>query len=154
MNEEIVNLGTNPEHAPPAHVKSYRRWGYAVIKGVFAPDKIRELGSAFDRLYAEGLTHPKSFRHGNLLFRVAPDARLGRIVRYVQWPAYVDAVLNRFRLDLRMLAILKPLIGADLKQIINQMHWKPPGAAMSEFGFHQDIRFRRPRHAYHDPARW
>ena len=25
-------------------------------------------------------------------------------------------------------------------------------AAMTEFGYHQDIRFRRPRTAYHDPA--
>ncbi len=32
------------------------------------------------------------------------------------------------------------------------MHWKPPGAAMVEFGYHQDIRFRRPRTAYRRPA--
>ena len=32
------------------------------------------------------------------------------------------------------------------------MHWKPPGAEAVEFGYHQDIRFRRPRAAYRDPA--
>ena len=32
------------------------------------------------------------------------------------------------------------------------MHWKPPGAAMAEFGFHQDSRSRRPREAYRDLA--
>jgi ectoine hydroxylase-related dioxygenase (phytanoyl-CoA dioxygenase family) len=37
-----------------------------------------------------------------------------------------------------------------LKQIINQMHWKPPGAAKVEFGYHQDIHFRRPAAAYRD----
>ena len=49
-------------------------------------------------------------------------------------------------------AMLAPLIGPDLKQIINQMHWKPPGGEMVEFGFHQDARFRKPRHAYRDLA--
>ena len=52
----------------------------------------------------------------------------------MQWPYYFDPVLDRFRKDLRILAILEPLLGHDLKQIINQPHWKPPGAAMAEFG--------------------
>jgi ectoine hydroxylase-related dioxygenase (phytanoyl-CoA dioxygenase family) len=69
----------------------------------------------------------------------------------VQWPSYVDPTLDRVRLDSRMLEIVAPLIGATLKQIINQMHWKPPGAS-AEFGWHQDIRFRRPRAAYRQPA--
>jgi len=45
---------------------------------------------------------------------------------------------------------LAPLLGSNLKQIINQMHWKPPGAAMVEFGFHQDSKSRRPKEAYTD----
>jgi ectoine hydroxylase-related dioxygenase (phytanoyl-CoA dioxygenase family) len=44
--------------------------------------------------------------------------------------------------------LVAPLIGGDVKQIINQMHWKPPGAAAAEFAYHQDIRFRRPREAF------
>jgi ectoine hydroxylase-related dioxygenase (phytanoyl-CoA dioxygenase family) len=51
-----------------------------------------------------------------------------------------------------VLALLEPLLGRDLKQIINQLHWKTPGAAGGEFGYHQDIRFRRPREAYREPA--
>jgi hypothetical protein len=35
---------------------------------------------------------------------------------------------------------------------MNQLHWKSPRAAMAGFGHHQDIRFRRPRSAYRDPA--
>jgi len=54
--------------------------------------------------------------------------------------------------DPRVLEVLAPLLGRDLKQIINQMHWKPPGAVASEWGYHQDIRFRRPREAYRTPA--
>jgi ectoine hydroxylase-related dioxygenase (phytanoyl-CoA dioxygenase family) len=131
-----------------AYLDQYRELGYAVVKAVFGPDDVRDLAAAFDRVYAEGLTHPRSFRHRNVLFRVADDARIGRVVRMVQWPSYFDRVLARYRSDRRLLAILAPLLGRDLKQIINQMHWKPPGAAGAEFGYHQDIRFRRPREAY------
>src|SRR3546814_18081589 len=51
-------------------------------------------------------------------------------------------------LDVRLAALLAPLIGTDLKQIINQMHWKPPGAARVAFAYHQDSRFRRPASAF------
>lgn len=136
----------------PQHVHAYREHGFAVVRGVFAPAEIAALADAFDRIRAEGMRHPKSFRHGNVFFRIAVDSAIGRTLRYMQWPAYIDPVLDRFRTDPRMLNLVAPLIGSDLKQIINQMHWKPPGAAMAEFGWHQDIRFRRPREAYRRPG--
>jgi ectoine hydroxylase-related dioxygenase (phytanoyl-CoA dioxygenase family) len=126
--------------------------GYAVVRGVFTPAEMAELGRAFDRHYAEGLRHGRSFRHQNLFYRVTPDANLGAVVRFVQWPSYADADFDRFRLDPRMFAIAGALLGPDLKQIINQLHWKPPGAAMADFAFHQDCRFRRPPEAYRDLA--
>ena len=135
----------------PEHVLRFRRDGYAIVKGVFSPAEAAELAEAFDRLQEQGLRHPRSYRHGNLLYRLAEDPVRGRILRLVQWPSYVDAVLDRYRLDRRLCGIVAPLIGSTLKQIINQMHWKPPGAA-AEFGWHQDIRFRRPRSAYRRPA--
>jgi ectoine hydroxylase-related dioxygenase (phytanoyl-CoA dioxygenase family) len=134
------------------HLEHYREHGYAIVKGVFDRHEVGELADAFDRLYARGLSYRASFRHQNVLFRLGDDPQLGRIVRMVQWPSYVDPVLARYRTDPRMLAILAPLLGNDLKQIINQMHWKPPGAQAVEWGYHQDIRFRRPREAYRAPA--
>jgi ectoine hydroxylase-related dioxygenase (phytanoyl-CoA dioxygenase family) len=134
------------------YLDHYLERGYAVVRGVFSAGEIAELAAAFDRVQAEALSHPKSFRHGNMLYRLADDAKLGRIVRLVQWPSYFDATFQRFRTDPRIGEILAPLIGRDVKQIINQLHWKPQGAAMAEFGYHQDIRFRRPRAAYRDPA--
>jgi ectoine hydroxylase-related dioxygenase (phytanoyl-CoA dioxygenase family) len=134
------------------YLEHYRDQGYAVVRGMLAPAEVAEIADAFDRVYAQGLRHPTSFRHQNVLFRIAADPRLGRIVRMVQWPAYFEPVLGRYRTDPRMLAILEPLLGRDLKQIINQMHWKPAGAGGVEFGYHQDICFRRPRAAYRDPA--
>ncbi len=134
------------------YLRQYRDLGYAVVRGMFTADEVAELAAAFDRIYAEGMTHHASYRDRNTFFRIAQDPNLGRILRMVQWPSYFDAVLDRFRLDRRILSVLAPLIGRDLKQIINQMHWKPPGASRVEFGYHQDIRFRRPRAAYRDPA--
>jgi hypothetical protein len=122
------------------------------MRGVFAPDEVAEMAAAFDRHWAEGMAHRASFRHGNLFYRLGRDPALGKVVRLVQWPAYVDPVLERVRRDPRWLALLGPLIGRDAKQIINQLHWKPPGAAGAEFAFHQDARFRRPRTAYRNLA--
>ncbi len=135
-----------------SHIEQYRDQGFAVVRGVFEPSEMQELQAAFDRVYALGMEHGRSFRDGNSLFKISDDRNLGPIMRIMQWPSYFNAVLNRFRLDPRMLEIVRPLIGDNLKQIINQMHWKPPGADMVEFGYHQDIRSRRPRSAYRNPA--
>lgn len=135
-----------------SHFEQYRDQGYAIIKGVFSPSEIQELQAAFDRVYAQGRAHGKNFRDGNSLFKISEDEKLGPIMRIMQWPSYFEQVLNRFRLDPRILEILRPVIGDNLKQIINQMHWKPPGADMVEFGYHQDIQSRRPRGAYRNPA--
>ena len=35
-----------------AYLDQYRELGYAVVKGVFGPDEVRELAAAFDRVYA------------------------------------------------------------------------------------------------------
>lgn len=132
------------------HVSEFRENGYAVVRGVFGGDEVAAMAAAFDRLHADGMARGRSWRDRNLFFRMADDAALGPILRYVQWPAWVDETLERARRDPRLLALLEPLIGRDLKQIINQLHWKPPGAAMAEFGFHQDSRSRRPREAFRD----
>jgi ectoine hydroxylase-related dioxygenase (phytanoyl-CoA dioxygenase family) len=66
----------------------------------------------------------------------------------VQWPSYVDATLEGVRREARWLALLEPLLGGNVKQIINQLHGKPPGATAADFAFHQDVRFRRPSSAY------
>jgi ectoine hydroxylase-related dioxygenase (phytanoyl-CoA dioxygenase family) len=71
----------------------------------------------------------------------------------MQWPSYGDAGLNAVRQDERLFRLLEPLLGRDIKQIINQLHWKPPSAAAAEFAYHQDSRFRRPREAYRNLGR-
>lgn len=125
--------------------------GYAVVRGVFRPEEIAAMGIAFDRIKAQALAGGRSWRDRNIYFCLAEEPGHGRMLRYAQWVAWLDPVLEQVRRDPRLLAILEPLIGRDLKQIINQLHWKPPGAR-AEFGFHQDSRSRRPREAYRDLA--
>src|SRR5258708_24005089 len=110
-------------------VADYRASGYAVLRGVFADREIAAIGAAFDRHWARGTALGASFRHGNLLYRLGEDPALGTLLRMVQWPSYEDEDLARIRTDTRLFALVEPLLGGDVKQIINQLHWKRPGAA-------------------------
>jgi len=64
------------------------------------------------------------------------------------WPAWISPYLEGMRRDARYLALLEPILGADIKQISHQIHWKPPGAKYTFYRYHQDARFRN-----HDATR-
>lgn len=130
-----------------AYVEDYARNGYAIVRGLFSPAEIATIGAAIDDVYEEGVAHGRSFRHGNLFYNVAPSGEGPPQVRMVQWMSRHQPVLNAVRLDRRLARVLEPLIGRDLKQIINQLHWKMPGSS-GEFAWHQDSRFRLPEAAY------
>ena len=129
----------------------YWRDGYAIIRNFFSAGEIDEIAAALDQLYAEGIAHGRCFRHGNLFYNVARDGDGEPLTRMVQWPSYHQAVLNRVRLDRRFAELLEPVIGSDLKQIINQVHWKAPGS-LGDFAWHQDSRSRRPASAFRNLA--
>jgi hypothetical protein len=136
-------------HADLGH---YWLEGYAVIRGFFETSELKEISDALDQLYAEGVAHGRCFRHGNLFYNVAREQEGSEaLVRMVQWPSYHQQVLNGVRLDTRFAELLEPLIGSDLKQIINQVHWKAPGL-LGDFAWHQDSRFRQPASAYRNLA--
>src|SRR3546814_3720663 len=82
------------------------------------------MAAAFDRSQARALAGGRGWRDRNTFFLLGDDEALGRVLRFAQWPAWIDPVLERVRRDPRLLEILAPLIGRDLKQIINQLHWK------------------------------
>jgi hypothetical protein len=105
-----------------ADLTHYWRDGYAIVRGFLGRHEIAEISRALDQLYAEGAAHGRCFRHGNLLYNVAREGDGEPLVRMVQWPSYHQPVLNSVRLDLRFAGLLEPLIGYDLKQIINQVH--------------------------------
>ena len=84
-----------------ADLAQYWRDGYAIVPDFFDADEIAELAAATDQLYAEGLAHGSSVRHGNLFYNVAERGDGGPLVRMVQWPSYHQPALNRVRLDQR-----------------------------------------------------
>jgi ectoine hydroxylase-related dioxygenase (phytanoyl-CoA dioxygenase family) len=129
----------------------YWREGYAIVRGLFSAEEIAAIAAAADQVYAEGVAHGRSFRHGNLFYNVAAGDDGAPLVRMAQWPSYHQAVLNAVRLDTRIARLLEPLIGRNLKQIINQIHWKAPGS-LSDFAWHQDSRSRRPSGAFRNLA--
>jgi ectoine hydroxylase-related dioxygenase (phytanoyl-CoA dioxygenase family) len=139
------------------HAAQIHEHGYAIVRSVFSADEIGALAAASDRIYARALRHedgtPAAPGRPEVGFRTVEDPRLGRICRIATWPAHLESLLDRVRVDQRMLAILEPLLGPSLKQITSQLHWKPAGAVRVEFGYHQDIRFRRPRGAYRNTER-
>ena len=122
------------------------RDGYAIVRGFFTPGEVAAIGAEIDRVQEEGVAHGRSFRHGNLFYKIAEGAR-GPLVQMVQWPCDHRPELDAVRLDPRFAALLAPLIGRDVKQIINQIHWKAPGS-VGDFAWHQDSRFRQPADCY------
>jgi ectoine hydroxylase-related dioxygenase (phytanoyl-CoA dioxygenase family) len=147
--QPLRTSGSSEVHADLAH---YWRDGYAIVRGFFSRDETAELAEALDQLYDEGAAHGRCFRHGNLFYNVAREHGGGEpLVRMVQWPSYHQPVLNSVRVDARFSRLLEPLIGRDLKQIINQVHWKALGS-LGDFAWHQDSRFRRPASAYRNLA--
>lgn len=130
-----------------AYVADYARNGYAIVRGLFSPAEVAAIGAAVDQVHAEGVAHGRSFRHGNLFYKVEPREDGPPDVQMVQWMSWHQPVLDAVRLDRRFAHVLGPLIGRDLKQIINQLHWKTPGSN-GDFAWHQDSRFRLPEAAY------
>ena len=144
-------LRTSEPGADHPELEQYWGEGYAVIRGLFSADEVEEIAAAASQIHAEGVSHGRSFRHGNLYYNVVPGDVGDPLVRMVQWPSYHQAILNRVRLDRRIGRLLEPIIGRDLKQIINQIHWKVPGS-LGDFAWHQDSRSRRPASAYRNLA--
>lgn len=133
-----------------ANIEQYREEGYTTVKRVFREHEIAQMRQSMDRWRWLGTMLRRTWRWRNTILWINEDKASGEpIVRGMQWPSYHDAVMDRFRTDPRLLAILKPLIGDNLKQIINQLHWKQPGSRIT-WPLHRDVRSRRPSSAFID----
>ncbi len=118
--------------------------GFAIVKGFLTPAETAEISSEVDRMYQEGMKHHASYRDKNLLFEVLNDPKARRrVVLQAHWTAWISPLMERMRRSDKYLAVLKPFLGEDIKQITHQVHWKPPGAKYTFYRFHQDARFRQ-----------
>lgn len=125
--------------------------GYAIVRNFIDPEAIIELQTQTKWLYSEGLKHHASFRHGNLSFEILPEKHFGdRYVIQAYWFAWISEYFEQFRRRPEYLRVLEPLLGQNIKQVAQQVHWKPPGARLTGYRFHQDLRFRESRDTYQD----
>jgi len=135
---------------------AYERDGYAVARGVFSAAEVATMRERFDAWRAEMLeAHASTFVKGNHRVWIGDAGGRGgagsakRVLRGVQWPSYTDAALDAVRTDARIYALASALLGPDIKQVINQMHWKQPGS-LTQWRYHQDVRARKPEAAFRD----
>ncbi len=136
----------------PEHVRQYWEDGYTIVREVFAPHEVEQLAQACDRWKFTGQLLGKTWRKQNTVIWVdneTTDQGVQHVVRGMQWPSYHDPVMDHYRTDPRLLMILEPLIGIDIKQVINQLHWKKPGSRVS-WPLHRDVRSRQPVDAFRD----
>jgi ectoine hydroxylase-related dioxygenase (phytanoyl-CoA dioxygenase family) len=117
--------------------------GYAVVRGFLSSSEITQVGAEADKMYQEGLKHHATYRDKNLLFEVLDDPKANRrVVLQAHWTAWLSPFMEQMRRSPKYNGVLAPFLGADIKQISHQIHWKPPGAKYTSYRFHQDARFR------------
>lgn len=133
--------------------EQYLEEGYALIPQFVDGDEVIRLKKETDRIYHEALKHHATWRHGNLAFEILPERDFGkRYVIQAYWMAWMSPYYEAFRRSEPYQILLEPILGRDIKQIAQQIHWKPPGAQMTGYRFHQDIRFRAKPDAFRDIA--
>jgi ectoine hydroxylase-related dioxygenase (phytanoyl-CoA dioxygenase family) len=139
---EVLPMPMTPAKARQA-AEQYREEGYAIVREFVPPEEVAQLQAETKRIYEEGLKHHATYRHGNLCFEILPEAEFGkRYVIQAYWFAWISPYFEAFRRSEAYRILLEPLIGRDVKQIVQQLHWKPPGAKLTGYRFHQDLRFR------------
>src|ERR1700719_961636 len=117
--------------------------GFAIIRGFLSPSETAEISAETHRMYQEGLKHHATYRDKNLLFEVLNDPKAKRrVVLQAHWTAWLSPFMEQIRRSEQYFRVLEPFLGADIKQISHQVHWKPPGAKYTSYRFHQDARFR------------
>ncbi|MCC7050103.1 MAG: phytanoyl-CoA dioxygenase family protein [Alphaproteobacteria bacterium] len=133
------------------HAGHYWEHGYAILRGLFTKAEMAEIQAETRRIYAEGLKHHASYRDHNVYYEILPEAFAGkRYVLQAHWMSWISPIFEKLRRDPRYLTALEPLLGNDIKQPAQQIHWKPPGANLTGYRFHQDLRFRERNGAYRD----
>ncbi|MEX4010732.1 phytanoyl-CoA dioxygenase family protein [Neoaquamicrobium sediminum] len=125
------------------HVIDVRENGYAVIRGFLNKDEVADLRRESEAVYAEGLKHHATYRNKNLYFEVVNDpGNITRTVPQAHWFSWINPAFEQYRRSQKIFEVLAPLLGPDIKQIANQLHWKASGGKYTYYRMHQDVRFR------------
>lgn len=134
-------------------VARFKEEGYAISRGVLTSKEVGELSQACDDLAQRAQTFASDTFVGVTFFNMHRDANpfaanIGQApvvkgqIRRVTYPYALHPTFDRYRRHPRLLGCAAALLGPDLKQIVNQVNFNPPGSG-SGWGWHQDYRFRK-----------
>ncbi len=127
-------------------ISEYWSQGFTLVRGVFGSEDVRILQAAFEDVLKKAQSFQKTTKEGLTEYRVVPIQ--GKpVFKFAKWASASYTTLNAYRTDPRLMHFARTLLGDDLRQITNQMHYKNPGDGVS-FQFHQDCTFRKPDSAY------
>lgn len=136
-----------------AEVASYRQEGYLIVRNVFTPTELIDLRNACDDLQRQGSNFEQDTFSGSAFFNVFRDANpfasnieniavVPGKIRRVTYPYAVSPTLNEYRTHKKLLGCVTPILGPDVKQIVNQVNFHFPRSSAG-WGWHQDYRFRK-----------
>ena len=138
-------------------LEHFVREGWVIVRGLFDAAQMAELRAGFDHVEALARNHrqlpaplletdERPEEHGPNARRVyfhiqppkgtPPDARY---LRKVQWPALLHPGFEGIRTSPKFQELLRPHLGDDIRQYINQINFKMPRGDI-EFPYHQDVR--------------
>jgi ectoine hydroxylase-related dioxygenase (phytanoyl-CoA dioxygenase family) len=126
------------------------RDGYQVVRSVVSEAEIAELLHAAERLRHEAEASPSLDPRLRVL---RTTSRSGEAVfRGLQNAHFVNATVDAIRLHSGIGAILRRILGQDIKTVLTTLFWKLPGALETGFAYHQDAGFRTPASAFRNLA--
>lgn len=136
------------------HLNNYRNDGYAIVRDVFTSADLAQMHSACDDFERQALDFTADTFVGVTFFNMhrdvnpfATDVQAAPVtagqIRRVTYPYALSNILDRYRAHPKLLAAVSAILGPDLKQIVNQVNFNPPGSGAG-WGWHQDYRFRKP----------
>lgn len=122
----------------PSQISEFFDAGFFVLKGVFRPEEVGEIGAALDRITNVARTVTSTSVIQGTQF-VVEGSRIDRVV----WAGAIEPVLLRYSEDSRVLTPVSELLGTgEMDQLICQFHPKLPGDQV-KFDWHQDASHRR-----------
>ena len=130
----------------PEWIARYWHDGFVRIPNVFPHGEVADLARYFDEILTRGTDLKQTTKDGLVEFRVVRISGQATL-KFAKWASAVHEGLTRIRTSPRLLSLVHRLLGPDLVQITNQMHWKNPGDGVS-FQMHQDCTFRKPDSSY------
>ncbi len=132
--------------------RAFHELGFAILRSVFALPRIEEILHESERLRRMGVKRTTAGDDGDVRWLVVSRERSAPVLRGLQNGHRISPLLDAFRLDPAVFAILAPLLGRDINTLLTSLFFKPPNEPETAIAWHQDAVFRRPRERFRNLA--